>query len=161
MLSSGAKKDLLVLYFAYSLIKVSKDSNEYDGIEAISNKDYKINKRIDRNLDKLENDILKTIDSLIGEVETAKWIKNNLDKRVGKLLMKIQDETINLEFLALWVLYVNFADNRTQKLNDEFSWLTNENLYFRVAEYLSKTNVAKVEDKMFMMAYDAVHMIKT
>ncbi len=96
----------------------------------------------------------------MSEEATAKWIKNNLDKRVGKMLMKIQDETISLEFLALWILYVNFVE-RTQKLNDEFSWLKNESIYFRVAEYLSKTNVAKVEDKMFMMAYDAVQMIKS
>ena len=47
MISSGAKKDLLVLQFAAALIQVSKTDdvfNDDDLVKRVNNKDYHINK---------------------------------------------------------------------------------------------------------------------
>lgn len=165
MLSSGAKRDLLVLSFAKSMIEVSKseDARSDENLAPrIDNKDYHINKRIDNNLERIAIKINETLDSLYAEggMEVAKWVKNNLSKRIGGTLTKIQAERINLEMLAIWVLYVNFADVK-RNLHDKFQWLTNGSEWLRLADMMEETKISNLQGNMFQTAYDVVERIKS
>lgn len=158
-ISSGAKKDLLVLSFINSILsvammeetKTNKDLNIRGG-------DYKINKKIDRNMIRLQERIHKTITETITP-DIAKWIKSNMDKRIGLTLSKIQEQYVNLELMAIWIAYVNFCE-RDKPLDDRFKWLTDEEQYFRINEMMQKTDSAKLDDKMFNLAYEIIAMIK-
>jgi hypothetical protein len=162
-LSSGARLDLMVLQFAVSLIQISLEKNCNDDglVERADNKAYHVNKRIDRKLEKLQGELKETIDSLFkeGGIKTAQWVKNNLEKRIGKTLLKIQEEDINLETLAIWILFVNFCERKKQ-VHEKMNWLTNEVQYFDVLDMLDKTKIGHVGEAMYKTAYFAIENIK-
>ena len=165
MISSGAKKDLLVLSFVKSMIQVSLTEDSVQDAELqsrIDNKDYKVNKRIDRALNRLNDKLTDTINNIykIGGKEVAVWVKKNLHKRIGGTLTKIQEDSINLEMLALWVMYVNFAEKK-RPLHKEFERFTDAEEYFKITELMTNTNVSNLEDKMFNTAYDVIATIKS
>jgi len=164
MLSSGATKDLLVLSFANSLINVSKQdaTKEDENLpHRYDNKAYKINKRIDRRLEKLGSKMTSTIQEVyeIGGQKTVLWIRNNLNKRIKGLLIKLQEDKINLEMLAIWVLYCNFSEGRS-KLIPQFEWLKDGKQFIELADMLEETKVANLQGNMFESAYDAISIIK-
>lgn len=164
MLSSGAKRDFLVLQFAKSLIEVSKkDESKADDdlFNRDDNKDYKLNRRIDRALDKLSDRMNETINALYkeGGRDVAEWTRKNLPRRVGGTLTKIQESTINLEMLAMWVMYVNFAESE-RKLHKEFEWCRDAEQYFKITELMTDTKIAGLEEAMFKTAYDVIARIK-
>lgn len=163
-ISSGCKKDLMVIQFANSLIQISKDdeaNQDKDILSRKSNKDYKLNKRIDRHLEAMTNKLGETINAIfeIGGHETAAWIRKNLDKRIGGTLTHIQQSTINLEMLAMYVLYVNFAETE-RPLHKAFKWLEDAEQYFKTTDLMSSTIISRLENPMFLSAYDVVKRIK-
>jgi len=165
-ISSGSRKDLLVMYFCCSVIKVSlKDvkklsKEEKEELqERDDNKNHHLNKRIDRRLKKLLEKMEVTINAMMANYETALWVRKHLDSKIGKTLMKMQNSIINLEMLALWILYVNFVE-RDKPLDKVFEWLTDAELYFEITEMMADTKVSYLESELFNMAYDVVKMIK-
>ena len=163
-LSQGAKKDMMVLLFAKSLIEVSttaETKTDQDLLNRIDNKNYHLNKKIDRGLLKLKDKLDKTITLMyeIGGHDLAKWTKINLHKRVGGTLTSIQYDTINLELLSLYVLYVNFSEHE-KKLHDNFKWLQDAEQYFKLSEMITKTVVGEIEEILFKIANDSVSRIK-
>ena len=164
-ISSGAKKDLLILQFCHSMIRVSaqEETRKDDDLKnRVSNKNYHINKRIDRHLLNLSEKLHETSDSIykIGGQEVAMWVKKNLPNRIGGTLTKIQSETINLEMLAIWVLYCNFAE-KDRPLHQNFEWLRDANQYFKITEMMEQTEVSFLEEEMFKIAYDVINRIKS
>ena len=158
-ISSGAKKDLLVLSFIHSILTVSMSEDTKSDDDILKrNGDYRINKQIDRNINRLQERIKSTIDELMTP-GIALWIKSNMDKRIGTTLSKIQEEYVSLELMAIWIAFANFCE-RDKPLDDRFKWLTNEEQYFRINEIMQKTNSARLEDKMFNLAYEIISMIK-
>lgn len=164
MLSSGAKKDMLVLSFVSSLFSVSKQEATKED-ESIPNRDdnkaYKINKRIDSNIERISTKINETIDNLYkdGGNETSNWIRNNLQKRIGGTLVKIQDDKINLEMLGLWILYCNFSEIK-RPLHEEMEWLTEGSQFLRIADMMEETKISDLQGKMNFAAYDVIQRIK-
>ena len=164
MISAGAKKDMLIVSFVHSLITVSKqtDTKEDESISnRNSNKDYKINKRIDSNLDRLLQKLQETISNLYaaGGKETAIWMKKNLEKRVGSTLVKLQQEKINLEMLGLWVLYCNFSEIK-RPLHKEMKWLEDGNQFLNIADLMEQTKISDIQGDMNLIAYDVIGRIK-
>lgn len=164
MLSSGAKKDLLVLSFAKSMLEVSKgdDAKSDESLmPRTDNKDYRINKRINNNFDRVIERINETLDNLYleGGKETAVWVKKNLEKRVGKVLLKIQHDRVNLEMLALWIIYCNFSETK-RVLNAKFEWLAQGDQWLRIADMLDETSSGEIQGNMFNTAYDVIARIK-
>jgi hypothetical protein len=162
-LSSGTRLDLMVVQFAASLIQISLENNcDDDGlIERGSNKGYHLNKRIDRRLQKLHSGLQDTVSSLFAEggKEVALWIRSNLDKRVGKTLLSIQESNVNLESLASWILFINFCE-RDKPVNKNMVWLQNEKQYFELSDMIGQTEIKGVEADMYQEAYRAISMIK-
>jgi len=164
MISSGAKKDMLILSFVNSLISVSKQETTKQD-ESIPNRDdnksHKVNKRIDSNLERLSQKLQETIDNLykVGGNETITWIRKNLQKRIGGTLMKIQEEKINLEMLGLWVLYCNFSEIK-RPLHPEMEWLSDGEQFLKVADLMEQTKISDMQGKMNLSAYEVIARIK-
>lgn len=164
MLSSGAKKDLLVLEFCQALILVSKTDDVFsddDLIKRPSNKQYHTNKRIDRALEALSGRMGKTIESIIQKegYELSKWLKSALNSKVAPTLKAITAKTINLELLSLWCLYVCFSETK-KPLIEEFEEYRDAEQYLRIIELISETEIAKLEGTLFEEAYKIVAILK-
>lgn len=164
MISAGAKKDLLVLQFAAALLQVSKTDdvfNDDDLIKRVNNKDYHINKRIDRAIEALHGRMGKTINGIMQKegYSLSKWLRAALDSKVMPTLKSITAKTINLELLALWIAFVNFSE-RDKTLNAEFEEYEDANQYFRIIELIGGTEVARLEGELFEEAYKIVAILK-
>lgn len=161
-LSVGAKKDLLILQFAYALLKISNETiDDANIIHRADNKIYKVNKKIDKAVNKLITNLQMTIEIMYQDnpLELQSWVKAKMLKRVGVALSNIQDEVINLEYLALLILYVNFCEH-DKKLREEYLWLEDAEQYFVVMEMLNQTKAGIVEADAQNLAYDLVEFIK-
>ena len=116
MLSRGAMKDFMVLQFVHSMIEVSMQDTSKQDIDLLNrdNKSYKLNKKIDKQLEELRDNLKATINSVFkeGGREVVEYVRKNLQSRIGGTLTQIQRSTINLEMLAMYVLYVNFAEKQ-------------------------------------------------
>ena len=161
---SGAKRDLLVLNFCQALILVSKTDDVFaddDIVNRVSNKKHHLNKRIDRALEALSERMGKTIEGIIQKEGYAlsKWLKSALNSKVAPTLKSITSKTINLEMLALWIAFVNFAE-RDKTLIAEFKEYEDANQYFRIIELIGGTDVAKLEGELFEEAYKIVAILK-
>ena len=163
-ISAGAKKDLLVLQFCQALITVSKSDDVFaddDIVNRVSNKKYHLNKRIDKALQSLSDRMAKTIKGIIAKdgFALSKWLKSALNSKVAPTLKSITSKTINLEMLALWVMFVNFAE-RDKTLITELKEYEDANQYFRIVELIGGTEVARLEGELFEEAYKVVAILK-
>lgn len=161
-LSAGARKELMVMQFAYSVIHVSmQEGLDTELIKRENNKNYHINKRIDRRLKALEKKLSDSIVELLqeGGHETASWIRKNLDKRVSSFIVELQEKGVNLESLGIWVLFVNFCE-RKEPLHVKMKWLQDEKQYLEMGDMMSKTEASAVEGEMFKEAHRVIERIK-
>ena len=164
-MSAGAKKDLLVLHFVLALFKISKTDEiiKDDGIAVRTVKiEYRLNKRIDRAVNKLIDRMQHTTELLMSKHgnDLAKWIRSHLDSKVAPALKSIVAKTINLEMLALWICFSNFAE-RDKTLIEELKEYTEANQYFRIIEMLGGTEVARLEGELFEESYRIVSILKS
>ncbi len=164
MISAGAKKDMLIVSFVYSLIIISKqaETKEDDSLSNRNdNKDHKMNRRIDSSLEKLSQRLQETINNLYaaGGKETTLWMKKNLQKRIGNTLSKLQEERINLEMLGLWVLYCNFSEIK-RPLHEEMKWLEDGSQFLNIADLMEKTKISDIQGDMNLIAYDVIAGVK-
>jgi hypothetical protein len=164
VISSGAKRDLLVLNFCQALILVSKTDDVFaddDIINRVSNKKHHLNKRIDRHLQALSERMGKTIEGVIQKegYTLSKWLKSALDSKVAPTLKAITAKTINLEMLSLWIMYVNYSEHK-KPLIPEFREYEDAEQYLKVIELISGTEIAKLENTLFEEAYKIVAILK-
>ena len=164
MISSGAKKDMLVLQFCKAMLDVSKMEetvNDTDVVSVKNNKNYHLNKRIQTALDKMSDRMQTTLNTLYidGGTSTAEWVRSNMNKRIGSTIKDFQAKTVNLEMLSMWIMYVNFCE-RDKAIHPLFKEWLDEKQYFRIIELLGGTEVARLEGEMFDISYDIVKRIK-
>lgn len=163
-ISAGAKRDLLVLQFATALFQISKTDEVFgddDLVKRTNNKYYHLNKRIDKALQSLNDRMSNTISVIIQKegYPLSKWLRAALDSKVMPTLKSITAKTINLELLALWIAFVNFAE-RDKSLITEFKEYEEANQYFRIIELIGGTEVARLEGELFEEAYKIVAILK-
>ena len=163
MLSRGAMKDFMVLHFVRSLIEVSMRDTSKQDINLLNrdNKSYKLNKKIDKKLEELRDNLKATINLMFkeGGLEAAEYVRKNLHSRIGGTLIQIKKDTINLEMLAMYVLYVNFAE-RQRPLHPLMQWLNNTDMIFGITDMMSETAISTLENDLFLEAYSVVNKIK-
>ena len=163
-ISKNAHKDMMILSFVHALLEVSKNDNNEDGLQKRDNKSFRANKRIDSRLDTLQIKIKQSIDEMykLGGNNTIKWMKNNLKDRVGETLTKLQEETVNLELLALNVLYINFCDYRGNlKLMAAMKWIMEDTKYILdTMDLFAQTAVSKIEGEMYQASMRCIQRIK-
>jgi len=163
-ISKNAHKDMMILAFVHALLEVSKGGPLEDGLIPRDNKSFRTNKRIDSRLDTLQIKLKNSIDDMykLGGDNTIKWMKNNLKDRVGNTLTKLQEETVNLELLALNVLYINFCDYRGNlKLMASMKWIIDDTKYILdTMDLFAKTAASKIEGEMYNASIDCIQRIK-
>jgi hypothetical protein len=165
-ISSGAKKDLLVLNLCIGLIGTvlnDKDEavkNDKDLIKR-TNKNYKLNKRIDRRLEKLFEKLQATSKAIFEKYgrdgKLGKWMKTKLNTTTIKVLNELRPDT-NLELLANQVLFECFME-RDKPLIEELQWLADISEY-SVFDMLVQTEAGSVEGETYQDAIDIVKKIK-
>lgn len=165
-LSQGVLKDFMVLNFCGALIEISYTNPDGAIIRNTDNTVYKENKRIERRLREVRKHTSATIDA-IGSVCNHKqqlWIKKRLTV-VGTALQWLErhDININLELLALYVLFVNFDDNERDKMpvHPLYKWYQDSTNYMDTnADLIGNLLSDKTETDMFLLAYDLVSILK-
>jgi len=159
-MSVGKAKEMLVAMFANSLITISTEPKVQDDPEVLardSNKDYHLNKRVDRRLQKLKEDIRVTVHDCVSPSE-ARWLKTNNSKRTGKALMAINEDVASLELLAVWIMYNNFSEMNS-KISKDFQLFMDYD-YLEIAEMLGKTDAESVEASMFNVSTEIIDILK-
>lgn len=125
------------------------------------NKNHKENKRIDQRFQRL----LGVIDQTINEIPKtlldtlSKWMKNQLEYKMKTILQKISHHEIQLESLALYILFCNFENRKV--LMDIYKKFEDHSLYFDNLDLLE--NVGVTEDtagNMFYLAHNIISQIK-
>jgi len=163
LISQGAKRDLLIIQFCKALLVIANTEETITDSDVMSrnNTQYHLNKKIDRALNKIIDRLQNTIDTLYleGKADLSKWIVNNLEPRIGVALTKIQVKTVNLEMLALWILFVNFSE-KDRKLHQAFIEWVDANQYFKVLEMMCNTKIAVLEGELFQTSYEIMEYIK-
>jgi hypothetical protein len=160
ILSSGAKKDLLVLFFVKAIFQVALESETIGSIpRERDNKLHDINKRIDRRVRALMTRMSNTIDKVINH-ELAEWLHSKTKGKVFSILTRMAHKDVQLETLGLYMLFVNFCE-RDKKLDAIFESYVNADLYFDNVDLLKEANVSEdIEAGAMRMAYDVIAEIK-
>ena len=165
-LSRSSKLDFMIVNFATALLKVSMTDEEDENLlKRADNKEYSINQKIDRritNIKDMLDEVVKDMYDLGGQ-DLVSWTRSNLQKRVGGTLAKIEEDTVNLEYLALFILYTNFAKNERNgkslsepmyKIQERMSYILDTTAMFNQVE------VGKLEGAMYEQSYKIIAMIK-
>ena len=165
-LSKSSKLDFMIVNFATSLLKVSKVDAKDEGVKDRSNnKDYQINKRIDRRIDTIQTMLDEVVADMynLGGNDLATWTKKNLPKRIGGTLTKIQEHTVNLEYLAMFILYVNFAENEREgkALSEPMQMIQQKMDYIlETTALFEQINISFLEGAMYEQSIKIIQMIK-
>ena len=165
-LSRSSKLDFMIVNFATALLKVSMTDEEDENLlKRADNKEYSINQKIDRritNIKDMLDEVVKDMYDLGGQ-DLVSWTRSNLQKRVGGTLAKIEEQTVNLEYLAMFILYTNFAKNERNgkslsepmyKIQERMSYILDTTAMFNQVE------VGKLEGAMYEQSYKIIAMIK-
>jgi len=156
MISAGAKKDLLVVSFVHAILNTAKVKG-FENVISIPNSKEK--KRIERRCGNIEKACDNAIKSSITPV-SEKWFKSQLKSKILKALMLIKDDVVQLESFAIYVLYINFYDNRTKKIDKIFdNVLLDDGFIFDTLDLISKA-IGRDPDDMYDMAIKAIGIIK-
>lgn len=160
-MSSGAKKDLLVMFFAKAIFETALTKETVGSIPRDrSNQYYHDNKRIDRRISSFMDKMNKTIDKVI-DADLARWLHSKTYSKIFTILSRMAKTEAQLETLGLYVLYVNFCE-RKKKLDDIFLEYTDSSLYFDDIDLIKKTNITEDHEELSMrMAYEIVVEIKS
>ncbi len=185
MKPAGYKKDVLVAMFCGSLLVVAEEKFDDDCIinvdtnMQISQKLLWLAKEIQTTLNNSDNETKLYIRSVtsgksIKEVKKEIMLADKMDaiqrahyekikqeakpQGIMKKVLFALDGVVNLELLAMYILFVNFVE-RKQKLDKDLQYLA-EFDYMEVAEYLCSTKISEVEEDMFKLAYEVLGILK-
>ncbi len=165
-ISRGVLKDFIVLNFAGACLEVSLQKHDDAIGRNHDNSNYKLNKRIDRRIATLRTkteEVLKSIGNACNKSE-AEYGTKGLQK-VGALLhfLEAKDINMNLELVALNILFVNFTPNerKNQTLHEDYLFFTkSENYLDENADLIGSTLEDSTETDMFYLAYECIAKLK-
>ena len=151
--SGGFISDLSFVSLAYGLMHVAMETahGTCDDIGATTRgADYATNKKIDRRIEKLKEELVLFMTAYAKEKERVE-VKN---RKLFKLAMSHVKDSIQLDYLACWVLYLRFAPNeRNKPLDKAFEWVTNsEGQLMAIIDLLGGTKCADKNGEMYILA---------
>ncbi len=165
-ISRGAIKDYSVLNFAGAMLETSLDKNPDAILRSQDNSNYKLNKRIDRRVVALRAKTKEALNAFGDKCDNdaRAYTKKRLGK-VSELLHYLEKNSINvnLELLAIYMLYVNFNKNERKSIPiyESFVWFTDDKNFFdENSELIGSTLSDETESNMFMLAYDCIEKLK-
>jgi len=165
MISSGSKKEMLVIGLVNALIIVSKgqEAKQDKDLTKLNNKSHKQNKKIRLKMDELQKKLSETQTKMYHESgdprKLGMWVRSKLDSKITKVLGGLRKDT-SLESLAIQILFANFCDNRTKPLHGSYKWLEDEKQLNDIFTLLEETNADTVTESVFYDALSAIAIIK-
>jgi len=159
-LSSGAKRELLILFFVRAIFLTASERTLTGTIPRDrSNKVYRINNQLDRRIDSLMQRIDATIDATI-DTDNSEWLRKKTSGILSSVLTKIAKFEVQLETFALYLGFINFCE-RKKPLNNAFKEYSDTDLYFDKIDLLKLANVNDdVEAEMMNLAYKTISELK-
>lgn len=154
MYSAGYYNDMSYAVLAYGLLSASEEVEKgecaNDGI-TLRQAPYKENKQISRRISTLKDELLTFIHS---RNHTQRRVEPKKMRLYSSLIIKAQDKEVQLDYLALWILYLRFQSNeRTKLLHEDFTWLSNkEGTLLQTIDILNKLPIKKKDTEMFSLA---------
>lgn len=164
MLSSGLKRDLIVLLFANMLLKLSANKH-YEGLtyRDRSNKSHKTNARIERRIKKLSDLCESTLDLFAGNfsLTDGEWYRRALHTKVLPTLDYMEQHAKpNLETIGLYVLFVTFCE-RDKPLDSRLEVFADETLYWSEMDLIKTAGIGDdFENAMMLLAYEVRNTLK-
>lgn len=154
-LSSGMKKDLLVVTLCNSMLKIANTPNAQGSVQ------------VGLYREKLASDIEKIIrilsKSLAIDVsqEDSRYMQKKLQEKVAPLLQKIGNLNVEMNSLAIYLLYFNFLDLRKLKVDEIFTpILEMESFIFETLDLLC-ASVQSSCDEMYELADQCITFLKS
>ena len=156
MLTSGEKRELLVIQFAQALLTTS-GTQAQDGIIYLK-EGKETTKQIKVLIAPLLLRLQATFRSSI-DAENNKWFKSKLNSKIWPLLTDLMLRDVELVSFAISCLYVNFSDNRIQPLSDRFAEYKDAGQYFEILDLIELDDHYPTKE-MFLLASDSVTRLK-
>lgn len=160
-LSSGAKRELLVIYFVDAVFRVALEKEAEGTIprDRTDNKLHKINKRIDRRIMALRDRFHHTA-NIATDHDVAIWLHGKTKHKVLAALSKVTQYNIQLETFGLYLMYANFCE-RDKPLDPIFAEYNDPNLYFDEIDLMKMTNITEDDEAVAMnVAYTILKDLK-
>ena len=153
MLSSGFISELSYCSLAYGLLHVSNEIENDQCEETGATRrgaDYKTSKQLNRRIEALKTELWQFMAKYAHD---TKRIKSRNERLFRLALSKVHD-TIQLDYLALWVLYLRFQPNeRNKPLDEAFTWICDkEGQLLAIMDLLDTTECRNKEGEMFILA---------
>ena len=157
MISSGFISELSYISLAYGLLHVSNEIENEKCEETGATRrgaDYKTSKQLNRRIVALKTELWEFMAKYANE---SKRIKSRNERLFRLALSKVHD-TIQLDYLALWVLYLRFQPNeRSRPLDDAFTWICDkEGQLMGIIDLLEQTECAAKNCEMYELANEIV-----
>lgn len=156
-LSSGEKKELLVIQFASGIIKTSMLSERQDGL---------INLLEGHMLTSVIKDASVALDQRLSatfknniDSYSATWFKSKLKSKISPLLHKLDKEKVELLSFSIYLLYRNFSDLRNKSLSDRFKEYEDPQQYFYILDMIDEVR-GKEGNDMFDLAVYCIDVLK-
>ena len=157
MISSGFISEVSYCSLAYGLLHVSNEI-ENDKCEETGatrrGADYKTSKQLNRRIVALKTELWEFMAKYANE---SKRIKSRNERLFRLALSKVHD-TIQLDYLALWVLYLRFQLNeRSRPLDEAFTWICHKDgQLMGIIDLLEQTECAAKNGEMYDLANEIV-----
>ena len=151
--SSGFINELCYVSLAYGLMDASKavENGTCEPFGATKRgANYSVDKQIQRRMDTLKDELWQFMSKY---ADDRKRILTKSQKLFRLALSHITD-AIQLDYLAVYILYIRFAPNeRNKPLDDDFKWITEkEGSLFTIIDLLGKTEASNKEGEMYNLA---------
>ena len=155
-MSSGAKRDLLIIILVRGLLQVSLDDEKADGVL-----EHDVNEKINGHIQSVINQLDKTMNAIPKGlmVTIQKWITIRLDYTMKPLLIKLSQHEVQLEIFALYLLQVNFEQRPV--LLDIYKWYQNPNNYFDGIDLILECGITEDQNgNMYQLAIKTIQEIR-
>lgn len=154
MYSAGYYNELSFVTLAYGLLSASEEvesgSCASDGV-TLRKAPYKENKQIVRRISTLKGELLAFIQN---RGHMKRRVEPKQLRLYSSLLIKAQGKEVQLDYLALWILFLRFQPNeRSKELHEDFTWLSNkEGTLLQTIDLLNKLPIKQKDGEMFIIA---------
>ena len=142
------KKDLLVVTLCNSMLKIANTPSE-DGSVRVN----LYEQRVRDDIAKIIEILSKSLAISVGK-EDAKYMQRKLHERVAPLLKKIGNLQVELNSLAIYLLYFNFLDLRRVKVDEVFTPI------LEIENFISES-VQNSCDEMYDLADQCIQFLKS
>lgn len=152
-LSGGFINELSYCSLAYGLITASKSVEDGTCEPFGATKRgamYKVDKKIDRRLTKLQKELWDFM--AIYASESKRVLSKS--ERLFRLALSHINHTIQLDYLAIMILSLRFQPHeRNTPLDDAFKWITKkESSLYEILDLLGETSCCSKEGEMYELA---------